>query len=136
MRGRKLTRHRSVWIVVLAPVLSLAALTTATAGQAATARPATMAASQATGAASHVRAVRPNHVNQLDCNGYSTKYKALNPGGKEHCTDPMTPRGKKINGKWVGTRFEDNGHYIGHDEPSVKFISNAPGSGNTMTYLM
>jgi hypothetical protein len=129
-------RHRSVWIVVLAPVLSLAALTTATAGQAATARPATMAASQATAAASHVKTVRPNHVNQLDCNGYSTKYKALNPGGKEHCTDPMTPRGKKVNGKWVGTRFEDNGHYIGHDEPSVKFISSAPGSGNTMTYLM
>jgi hypothetical protein len=95
-----------------------------------------MAASQATVAASQVKAVRPNHVNQLDCNGYSTKYKALNPGGKEHCTDPMTPRGKKINGKWVGTRFEDNEHYIGHDEPSVKFISNAPGSGNTMTYLM
>ena len=32
-------------------------------------------------------------------------------------------------------RFEDNGHYIGHDEPSVKFISSTPGSGNTMTYL-
>src|ERR1022692_3855483 len=138
MRGRKLMRHRSVWIVVLAPVLSLAALTTATAGQAATARPATMAASQATAAASHVKAVRPNHVNQLDCNGYSTKYKALNPGGKEHCTDPRGVRRVKVNGRWVsrGTRFEDNGHYIGHDEPSVKFISSAPGSGNTMTYLM
>ena len=32
-------------------------------------------------------------------------------------------------------RFEDNDHYIGHDEPSVKFISSTPGSGNTMTYL-
>ena len=27
------------------------------------------------------------------------------------------------------TAFYDNGHYIGHDEPSVRFISNAPGSG-------
>jgi hypothetical protein len=32
-------------------------------------------------------------------------------------------------------RFEDNSHYIGHDEPSVKFISSTAGSGNTMTYL-
>ena len=34
------------------------------------------------------------------------------------------------------TRFEDNGIYVGHDEPSVKFISSAPGSGNSMSYLM
>ena len=31
--------------------------------------------------------------------------------------------------------YLDNGWYVGHDEPSVKFISSAPGSGNTMTYL-
>ena len=43
--------------------------------------------------------------------------------------DPVTVE----NGKRF--RFEDNGHYIGHDEPSVKFISSTPGSGNTMTYL-
>ena len=30
----------------------------------------------------------------------------------------------------------DNGHYVGHDEPSVEFISSTPGSGNTMTYYM
>ena len=131
-------RHRSVWIVVLAPVLSLAALSTATAGQAATARPATMAVSQATAAASHVKTVRPNPVNQLDCNGYSTKYKALNPGQKMHCTDPLATHTVTYDGKKVirGYRFKDNGHYIGHDEPSVKFISHAAGSGNTMTYFM
>ncbi len=33
-------------------------------------------------------------------------------------------------------RFYDNGHYVGHDEPSVKFISALPGSGNTMNYAM
>ena len=43
--------------------------------------------------------------------------------------DPVTIK----NGKRF--RFEDNGHYIGHDEPSVKFISSTPGSGNTMSYL-
>jgi hypothetical protein len=45
------------------------------------------------------------------------------------CVDPV----KVVNGKRF--RFEDNEHYIGHDEPSVKFISSTPGSGNTMTYL-
>ncbi|MGE5726148.1 MAG: hypothetical protein ACM34G_13285, partial [Acidobacteriota bacterium] len=29
-----------------------------------------------------------------------------------------------------------NGAYTGHDEPSVLFYSSAPGSGNTMVYLM
>ena len=46
------------------------------------------------------------------------------------CTDPI----KIVNGK--ASRFIDNHWYVGHDEPSVKFISSRPGSGNTMTYLM
>ena len=29
-----------------------------------------------------------------------------------------------------------NGYYVGHDEPSLEFKSNIPGSGNDMTYLM
>jgi hypothetical protein len=40
------------------------------------------------------------------------------------CTDP---RGSD------GGRFEDNGHYIGHDEPSVRFLSTQPGSGDNTT---
>jgi hypothetical protein len=117
-------RHRSAWVLVMTPIMAIASLAMAASSQAAVARP----ASQATMAASHATsAVKPNPVNQLDCNGYSTKYKALNPGQKMHCTDP---RGVH------GSRFEDNDHYIGHDEPSVKFISHAAGSGNTMTYLM
>ena len=54
------------------------------------------------------------------------------------CTDPLGTHTVTYDGKKVirGYRFEDNGHYIGHDEPSVKFISNAAGSGNTMTYFM
>ena len=55
-----------------------------------------------------------------------------------HCTDPISVRKVRYYGKSVlrGYRFQDNGHYIGHDEPSVKFISHQAGSGNTMTYIM
>ena len=136
MGGRLRLRHRSAWVLVLAPAIGLAGMSMAGAGQAATAIPARTAASQAKVVASHVRSVKPNRVNQLDCNGYSRKYKSLDPQGRGRCTDPVNRHGKKVHGKWVSTRFEDNGHYIGHDEPSVKFISHAAGSGNTMTYLM
>ena len=33
-----------------------------------------------------------------------------------------------------GERAEDNGHYVGHDEPAIQFLSNKPGSGNAMSY--
>jgi hypothetical protein len=123
-------RHRSAWVLVITPVMALAGLTMAPASQAAVARPVSTAASQS---------VKPNPVNQLDCNGYSTKYKALNPGMRMHCTDPFGAKagdGNAANGGLRNRRFEDNGRYIGHDEPDVKFISHKPGSGNTMTYLM
>ncbi len=125
-------RHRSVWVLVMTPVLALASLAMAASSQASVMRPATVAASHA------VKSVKPNPVNQLDCNGYSTKYKSINPGEKMHCTDPLATHTVTYDGKKVirSYRFEDNGHYIGHDEPSVKFISHAAGSGNTMTYLM
>jgi hypothetical protein len=74
-------------------------------------------------------AVAPNPVNELDCNGWSHAYRSVRLGG-DLCTDPI----KILNGK--ATRFSDNGWYVGHDEPSTKFISSQPGSGNTMTYLM
>ena len=89
-------------------------------------------------AASQARSYKPNAVNNLDCNGWSKKYKALSPT----CTDPVETYTKSY--KWHGKtsekrvigRFVDNGHYVGHDEPSTKFISSATGSGNTMTYFM
>ncbi|HUZ53749.1 MAG TPA: hypothetical protein VMU94_14650 [Streptosporangiaceae bacterium] len=45
---------------------------------------------------------------------------------------------------WAGTaggynshgRFVDNGHDVGHDEPTVRLISSAPGSGNTMFWTL
>jgi hypothetical protein len=63
----------------------------------------------------------------MDCNGHSPKYHDVKVDLGGGCTDPR--------GTWGG-RFEDNGTYVGHDEPSVKFISRAPGSGNNMSYLM
>jgi hypothetical protein len=71
----------------------------------------------------------PNAVNSLDCNGWSNQYGSVRQGGGL-CTDPIS----LFNGK--ATRFVDNGWYVGHDEPSVKFLSSAPGSGNTMSYIM
>jgi len=74
-------------------------------------------------------AVAPNAVNELDCNGWSPKYGTVRKMAGMNCTDPL----RVYDGK--ATRFYDNKHYVGHDEPSVKFISSTPGSGNTMTYL-
>ncbi|MGA9776412.1 MAG: hypothetical protein WBU92_10935 [Candidatus Dormiibacterota bacterium] len=85
------------------------------------------------GASAAVQGIQPNAVNELDCNGFSSKYKSVKQDLGGLCTDPLTPPGT-----WStqASRFYDNKHYIGHDEPSVKFISNTPGSGNNMTYYM
>lgn len=74
--------------------------------------------------------VAPNPVSMMDCNGHSPEYKDVKVDLGGLCTDPIS----SWNGK--AYRFVDNGSYVGHDEPSVKFISNAPGSGNSMTYQM
>jgi hypothetical protein len=95
---------------------------TGTAGAATAAATAKTATTVATGA------VAPNAVSEVDCNGLSPKYGAVRQLSA-NCTDPL----RVYNGK--ATRFYDNKRYVGHDEPSVKFISSTPGSGNTMTYL-
>jgi hypothetical protein len=69
----------------------------------------------------------------LDCNGWSKTYTSVNPGFRKLCTDPGGATGY---GGYGAGRFIDNGHYVGHDEPSVKFESGVTGSGNTMTYFM
>jgi hypothetical protein len=74
--------------------------------------------------------VPPNPINEVDCNGWSATYQTVRKHAGDLCTDPI----KVVNGS--GNRFTDNGWYVGHDEPSVKFISGAPGSGNTMTYVV
>jgi hypothetical protein len=81
------------------------------------------------GAASATHTAAPVHLvatqhNMLDCN--ATFFERL-------CTDP---HGRMYDGRWG--RFTDpiTHQYVGHDEPSVKFESTRPGSGNTMTYTM
>ena len=74
--------------------------------------------------------VAPKATNELDCNGWSKAYGTVRKLAGSTCVDPV-----KVDKHGDRYRFEDNGHYIGHDEPSVKFISSTPGSGNTMTYL-
>ena len=82
----------------------------------------TSAAGQPAHAAA-TQSVKPNAIGLLDCNGLSRSQKPVKDGIA--CQDPK--------GSWDG-RFYENGHYIGHDEPSVRFISNQPGSGDTVTY--
>ena len=112
------------WRLLLVPALGLAIVCQlSVTGSAVAATAAKTATTAATGA------VAPNAVNELDCNGWSAKYGTVRKLAGDLCTDPI----KIVNGK--GQRFVDNHWYVGHDEPSVKFISSTPGSGNTMTYL-
>ena len=61
-------------------------------------------------------------VGNLDCNGYS---QIQEPLGYNICADFVGEYGELGN---------DNGHYIGHDEPSIGFISTAPHSGNNVQW--
>jgi hypothetical protein len=67
--------------------------------------------------------VAPNAVGGLDCNGFSPIQASMKLS--PICSDP---RG------YEGGRFFDNGHYVGHDEPTIQFLSDAPGSGNNATW--
>lgn len=109
MRTRSVRRRLCVVTTVIAcATLSPAAPTGST------------AAPRATDAVVHVK---PRGVGELDCNGLSPIQKPVKPAVM--CADPR--------GSDEGRMFE-HGHYIGHDEPSVRFISNQPGSGNDVTY--
>lgn len=77
-------------------------------------------------ALSHINAHAANSAStkfaatgNLDCNGYSKIQKSLKT--YNICTD--------FKG-YDGGRGYDNGHYVGHDEPTVQFTSNVGGSGN------
>ncbi len=110
--------------LLLVPAMGLAVICQLSVSGAASAAVAqTGQASVATGS------IKPNATNELDCNGWSKAYHTVRKMAGDLCTDPI----KVVNGK--GQRFIDNGWYVGHDEPSVKFISNTAGSGNTMTYF-
>ncbi len=109
--------RRRLWALAVVPAMAIAVVF-----QLGVAGVATASTTQAS--------VAPNSTNELDCNAWSAAYKSVKPGERDLCTDPIKIR----NGK--ASRFTDNGWYVGHDEPSVKFISSQPGSGNNMTYFM
>lgn len=114
---RGLRSRRGVWALMAAPALAIAVI-----GQLGLAGVQTASASQAV--------VAPNPANEADCNGWSAAFKSVKPAERMLCTDPIQIRDGKA------SRFVDNDWYVGHDEPSVKFISSQPGSGNNMTYYM
>ena len=76
-----LMASRVGWVLVAAPILAIGTTAMGGASQAATVATATPAAPAA------MASVAPNHVNNLDCNGYSSTYQALSPTGRMHCTD-------------------------------------------------
>ena len=62
-------------------------------------------------------------VGNLDCNGYSQIQQPLKT--PLVCADFVAD---------YDQRGYDNGHYIGHDEPSIGFISTASHSGNNVQW--
>ena len=69
--------------------------------------------------------VKPSKSGELDCNGFSPIQKSVRR--TMLCTDPH-------GGAATGGRFYDNGWYIGHDEPDLRFLSTATGSGDNVTW--
>lgn len=84
----------------------------------------------AAASAANSSSVAPNANNELDCNGWSPSYGTVRSLAGDLCTDPV----HVVNGH--ASPFVDNGWYVGHDEPGIRFISSTPGSGNTMTYVV
>lgn len=77
-------------------------------------------------AAAHAAKATVAARGNLDCNGDSNIQKPLKT--YDICTD--------LRGLSPGERGEDNGNYVGHDEPSVQYISNKPGSGNNVQWTL
>ncbi|HEV8065446.1 MAG TPA: hypothetical protein VGP46_11465 [Acidimicrobiales bacterium] len=75
--------------------------------------------------------VQAKKFGNLDCNGHSTFESALRASGL--CADIKGFANVRNANNWNG-RFQDNGHYIGHDEPDLTFTSSQPGSGNNVTW--
>ena len=78
-------------------------------------------------AGGHASALGIHPIGNLDCNGYSPVQRPVKPGGII-CAEVHGAKGGD-------GQLEDNGHYIGHDEPTVQFYSNQPGSSTNVTYV-
>ncbi len=85
-------------------------------------------------AASHAAAAHPGSgtayqgaaFGNLDCNGHSPIQHPIKIGGYI-CAE--------VHGGTHNGHLEDNGYYIGHDEPTVQFYSSKPGSSNNVSYV-
>jgi hypothetical protein len=119
-------RSRFARVVTIAAAGGLACFGLASASAAQTVKP-ERGSSPLTG---HVW-IKPRAVGGLDCNGMSPVQHLA--GAAKACTDIHGAYG--INNKWTwGGRFYDNGRYIGHDEPFIRFLSSRSGSGNNMVW--
>jgi hypothetical protein len=81
--------------------------------------------------ATAVKEVRPHAAGLLDCNGFSRMQRTVLAA--KACTDIRGMLGVHNKNTDDG-RFYDNGHYIGHDEPDVRFLSANKNSGNNVTW--
>lgn len=73
----------------------------------------------------------PGAFGELDCNHQSPVQHSVDVALA--CTDIRGLSGAGTANTWGG-RFYDNGVYIGHDEPDLRFLSSTAGSGNTVTW--
>jgi len=76
-------------------------------------------------AADTASAWKPAPTGMLDCNGFSPVQRPVKYGLP--CTEIAA---NDENG------FEDNGHYVGHDEADIGWFSTTPGSGSSASYRM
>ncbi len=75
--------------------------------------------------------IKPSRVGGLDCNGMSPIQRLAQAA--KACTDIRGMYGVHNKNTWGG-HFFDNGRYIGHDEPDLRFLSSLKGSGNNVTW--
>jgi hypothetical protein len=76
--------------------------------------------------AAHPAAYQGSAFGNLDCNGHSPIQHPIKIGGYI-CAE--------VHGGTHNGHLEDNGYYIGHDEPLVQFYSNKPGSSSNLSYV-
>jgi hypothetical protein len=74
----------------------------------------------------HAAGYRHRSVGNLDCNGHSPIQRPLKVGGYI-CAE--------VHGIGRNGHLNDNGYYIGHDEPTLQFYSNRPGSSTNVTWV-
>ena len=111
-------RYPRPWLL-LAACVAVTALAVPSAGLAA-AHPA------ATHRATGTSAYGGHAFGNLDCNGHSPIQHPVKIGSYI-CAE--------VHGGPHNGHLEDNGYYIGHDEPLVQFYSNKPGSSTNLSYV-